>query len=159
MRKFPYFIALYQDEKIVINAKVNLHKEELFNEFHFLKNLQRIYRRKGLRGIHGFMEVIYINVNRSYEARINLKEKSFHGDEYLTSQIKSFTHHKRVSKKNKKFILNIEGLEICMDSFLRTINIHPSPEFYKKINFKKVIGGLVSQKHLRYLSYIEEVLY
>ena len=159
MKKIPYYIALYQDEKIIINAKINLLKEELFNEFHFLKNLQRMYKKEGLGAIHGFMEIVYLNFNRNCEARVNLKQKTFSGDKCLTSKMKSFIHHKRVSKNNKKFILNLNGLEIHMDSFLRAVTIHPSSEFYGQINFKKVIGGLVSKKHLRYLSSLTEILY
>ena len=158
MKKNPYYIALYQDEKIIINAKVSLLKGDILEDFYWCEYLMNLLKDGKLNKIHGFIEKIYININRLNSSVIDLRHKSLKLEESFNEKIK-IKNVKREGKPHKEFEVNLCGLKLVCKTFDRVVNIFPSSEFYGQINFKKVIGGLVSKKHLRYLSSLTEILY
>lgn len=145
--KLPYFVAMFQGEDFIINAKVN-----------------RLSAKPKMP--HGFIEKVWIKCekmewlidlqNQTIEHK-NGAKKHFRTAKFKTKLKPIF--HSNNRKDHIKFFINTIFGDILIISYKRQLYPCFNKRFFKKYgDFKKCFGALISKDKLRYLNRLKEII-
>ena len=143
--KLPYYATYFQGEDFIINVSVDVMKSVPDDP-------------------HGFVVWMWIKY-KDYEWLINLEEQTIeykNNSEQFTKEEK-FTLDREDRQKegfnHVRYLINIPLANIKAISKNRALRVDFNQDFFKKYDgFKNCYGALISQRHLRYLSHIKEII-
>lgn len=145
--KLPYFLALFQGEDFVINAKVNRLSAQPKLPF-------------------GFMEVIWIKCKEK-EWRIDLEKQTIeckNGADKFYRQVKFERKIKPINDSNNrtdhiKFFVNTIFGQILIISYKRQLYPSFNNEFFQKYgNLEDCVGALISKEKVAYLKRLKQII-
>jgi hypothetical protein len=138
--RLPYYAALFQGKGFFVNCKVDEIKEN--NEPHI-----------------GFVEKVWLKFN-DLEWEIDLASKKI---KYNSDECLNFFYERIFAcndEAHKKYEFEISSFaKFKFMSFNRTTDFVFGIDFFKKYgDFQNCYGALISEKHLRYLSHLKEII-
>jgi hypothetical protein len=145
--KLPYFIAMFQGEDFIINAKVN-----------------RLSAKPKMP--NGYIEKIWIKCKKE-EWLIDLDKHNieFKNKAKKHCKIKNVeknlnpSHCSNNRKDHVEFFINTIFGDIIVKSYQRELITTFNKHFFKKYgDFNDCIGGLISNKKLKYLNRLKDVI-
>lgn len=139
--KLPYFVAMFQGEDFIINAKVN-----------------RLSAKPKMP--HGFIEKVWIKCEKM-EWLIDLQNQTIEHKNNAKKhcEIKNLKKNWNHREDHVEFFIDTIFGDIIVKSYKRQLITTFNKHFFKKYgDFNDCVGGLISNKKLKYLNKLKDVI-